>query len=282
MRTKTMISMMMLGIAIFTSCEKTELDSLSPAATKSIELSGNFTDPVFTTTIDDLTQADIDALMKMREEEKMARDVYDFFYEAYGLQVFDQISASEEQHTAVVLSLIEYFGLTDPAQAEAGVFNNSDIQELFNQLISAGTSLETALSTGAFIEEYDIADLQELISSTDNADIQRVYNNLLNGSYQHLKAFVRNLSSAGISYEPQILSAEDYSMILATKNGNNPGYGSSGNGKGKNNGSMQGNSNGTPVDADGDGICDVTGLPVGQNSGSAGQGSGGNGHGGNH
>ena len=46
---------------------------------------------------------------------------------------------------------------------------------------------------GAAIEEIDILDLQERLAQTDNADIQQVFNNLLNGSYNHLRAFVSTL-----------------------------------------------------------------------------------------
>ncbi len=42
---------------------------------------------------------------------------------------------------------------------------------------------------GVLIEQTDIADLQARLAQTDNADIQLVYNNLLNGSYNHLSAF---------------------------------------------------------------------------------------------
>ena len=73
---------------------------------------------------------------------------------------------------------------------------------------------------GAAIEEIDILDLQERLSQIDNADIQQVFNNLLNGSYNHLQAFVSTLyTQTGETYQPQYLSTEDYQAILSASSG---------------------------------------------------------------
>jgi hypothetical protein len=266
-------------MVIFSSCAKDEMDQTFNSDLKSANVYGVTTTHVFTTSVDDLTTADIAGLMQMREEEKMARDVYDFFYETYGTQVFDQISNSENKHMESVLSLINYFGLTDPATTEAGVFTNSEIQTLYNQLTAAGSNVELALSTGAFIEEYDIADLKKLLAETQNADITLVYTNLEKGSENHLRAFSTTLLNYGVTYEPQILTSEVYVAILSGTNGQgrgNKGKGNQGNG-GTNSGI------GTPIDANGDGICDVTGLTIAQNQGNTGQSNnnGGKGKGGN-
>lgn len=266
MKTTGFITAIALVAVLFTACEKSEDEMLSSVQSKSAVIQNNASAPVFTTTTNDLTPSDIVGLMLMREEEKLARDVYTFFYAAYGIQVFDRISGSEDKHSSSVLSLIEYFGLTDPAVTEVGVFTNPDIQALYNQLTTAGSSVELALRSGAFIEEYDIADLQNLLAATTNTDIIMVYTNLEKGSENHLRAFTSTLATYGVTYEPQILGAEEYAEILAATNGN--GMRGS-NGKKGNNGN---GGNGTN-DADGDGICDVTGEPVAQNSGVSNQGN---------
>jgi len=275
MKTRVFILMVAMATVLFASCEQSEIEELVSANSKSVDLEGNVATHVFTTSIDDLTQTDIDGLLLMREEEKMARDVYTFFYEAYGVQVFDRISNSEGQHSSSVLSLIEYFGLTDPAVAEVGVFTNPDIQALYNQLTTAGSTIELALSTGAFIEEYDIADLQKLITATKNTDIIMVYTNLENGSDNHLRAFTNTLATYGIIYEPQILSVDVYAQILSETNGNGSKGKRGNNGNGGNGGNRTVTNIG--IDANGDGLCDTTGLPVGQNQVNANQGKKGNG-----
>ena len=80
---------------------------------------------------------------------------------------------------------------------QAGVFENAELQSLYNQLIAQGSqSLEQALLVGGAIEEIDILDLQERLAQTDQADIQLVFESLLNGSTNHLNAFSSNYSPA--------------------------------------------------------------------------------------
>lgn len=161
------------------------------------------------------TEEDEAGLLQMREEEKLAGDVYTYFYNLYKYPVFLNISKSEAVHSNAVLYLINSFGLTDPATTEIGVFTNPDIQALYNDLTAKGAvGIVEALSVGAFIEEYDIKDLEEEIASTTNANIIRVYSNLMRGSTFHLKAFTRLLKIKGVVYEPQILTNEEYVSII--------------------------------------------------------------------
>jgi hypothetical protein len=175
------------------------------------------------------------ALSYMREEEKLAHDVYITLYEKWGLRVFQNISQSEQTHTDAIKVLIERYELDDPASSAVGVFTNPDLQALYNNLIARGSqSLAEALNVGAAIEEIDILDLQKDLAQTDNADIQQVFNSLLNGSYNHLRAYVTNLSAqTGESYQPQYLSTEAYQSIIGSDSatrGNGRGGGGGGGG----------------------------------------------------
>ncbi len=161
-----------------------------------------------------LLPEEVEGLMLMREEEKMAHDVYSSFYDKFGLRVFANIANSESKHMEAVLWLINSYKLTDPASNELGVFENADIQNLYNKFMAEGVNEVEALKIGAFIEEYDIADLEKLISETGNMYIVRVYTNLLNGSKNHLRAFVKNLSSRNVVYQPSILSQTEYAEII--------------------------------------------------------------------
>jgi hypothetical protein len=171
----------------------------------------------------------------MREEEKLAHDIYLTLYSAWGLPIFQNISQSEQSHTEAVKVLLDRYGIADPATDEMGVFTNPDLQALYGELIARGSqSLAEALKVGAAIEEIDILDLQTRLAQADNADIQQVFNNLMNGSYNHLRAFVLSLDTqTGETYQPQYLSAEAYQAILAAETGNSGyGRGSRGNGRG--------------------------------------------------
>ncbi len=138
-------------------------------------------------------------------------------YAQWGLSTFENISRSEQAHTEAIKALLDRYNLSDPATETVGVFTNPDLQALYNDLAARGqTSLSEALKVGAAIEEIDILDLQERLAQTDNADIQQVFNNLLSGSNNHLRAFVTALSrQTGEVYQPQYLSAEAYQDIVA-------------------------------------------------------------------
>lgn len=151
-----------------------------------------------------LTDDEVYWLRYMREEEKLARDVYIFLSQTWGSQVFVNITESEQRHMDAVKMLLEKYGIADPAAGRAeGDFTNPVFNELYVKLTEQGeVSLIEALKVGVFIEETDIDDLNSGIASTRRKDIKNVYSNLLQGSLNHLKAFVSNLAAQGVIYEP--------------------------------------------------------------------------------
>jgi hypothetical protein len=191
--------------------------------------------------VSDLSTEESASLLFMREEEKLARDVYNVLATTWGQAPFSNIASSEQLHMDQIKLLLDRYGLTDPALAP-GQFTNPDLQALYNQLVPQGSlSIGDALKVGAAIEEIDILDLQTRFAQTDNADIELVYNNLMNGSFNHLKAFSSSLNQqTGETYQPQYLSADQYQIIITSTNGNgNQG----GNGNGSQGANGQGNGN---------------------------------------
>lgn len=167
--------------------------------------------------IEDLSQAEIDGIAFMREEEKLARDVYLKLKEKWGLQVFNNISASEQTHMDAVEMLTLRYDLDDPAAGNpVGVFVDEQLQALYDDLIAQGyRSMIEALKVGALIEETDIIDIQyQLDEYVDNRDIEMVYSNLLRGSRNHLRAFVRNLKVRKVTYEPVYLDQDLFDDII--------------------------------------------------------------------
>lgn len=166
---------------------------------------------------EDLSPEEANGLIFMREEEKLARDAYNILYAKWGIRVFNNIAQSEQRHTDAIKTLINKYDLEDPVTNDIpGSFMNHDLQNLYDTLIAKGdSSLVDALLVGALIEEVDIIDIQsEIDEHVDNEDVTIVYDNLINGSYNHLRAFVKNLARQGISYEPQLLSEEVYDGIV--------------------------------------------------------------------
>ncbi len=200
----------------------------------------------------ELSAEETASLLYMREEEKLARDVYNALYAAWGQTTFANIAASEQAHMDEVKLLLDRYGLTDPALTPAS-FSDPGLQALYDRLLAQGLiSLSDALKVGAAIEEIDILDLQTRLAQTDNADIQQVYNNLMRGSYNHLNAFVSALQAqTGEIYQPQYLSPEAYAAILASQIGNGNQGGGQKQGQGNPGGQGQGNATGglDPADA---------------------------------
>ncbi len=166
-----------------------------------------------------LTEIEAAGLIFMREEEKLARDVYLTLYNQWNLNIFNNIAASEQTHADAVKTLLDKYGLDDPMlKDEIGVFTNPDLQALYDQLVAQGSqSLGEALMAGAAIEEIDIRDLEGFIDQTDNADIRTVYENLMKGSRNHLRSFVSTLQKrAGTTYQPRYLTQDAYQAIVGS------------------------------------------------------------------
>ncbi|UZD64248.1 MULTISPECIES: DUF2202 domain-containing protein [Marinobacter] len=166
----------------------------------------------------DLTEIEISDLRYMREEEKLARDVYLTLDEQWGkqTQVFARIALSEETHTTTVDYLLDKFGVEDPVVNDTiGVFTNQELQALYDELVAKGkTSFINALYVGALIEEKDMRDILAAIDQTDERPIIIAYSNLLDGSKSHLRAFVRVIEAQGLTYEAQLLDPEEVRLIL--------------------------------------------------------------------
>ncbi len=170
----------------------------------------------------DLDEQEVADLLWMREEEKLARDAYLALADKWGLQIFSNISRSEQQHMDTMLGLINAYGLEDPVgDNPRGVFTNPDLQALYDTLVAQGLQSQAdALRVGATIEEVDIVDLQKAIADTTHDDVTQAYESLQCGSGNHLRAFVRNLEQmTGETYTPQYLDQATYDSIMAGSNG---------------------------------------------------------------
>lgn len=138
-----------------------------------------------------LTAQEAKTLTFMREEEKLARDVYRTLFERWGIQLFSNIAASEQQHMDVMASMLARYGLPDPvANDSTGSFTDPALDSLYSQLVARGSRSETeAIEVGIFIEQTDITDLREAIQESTHADLDQAYERLLNGSFNHLSTF---------------------------------------------------------------------------------------------
>lgn len=194
-------------------------------------------------------------LLFMRAEEKLAHDVY----EALGTEfpdyaIFSNIMNSETNHVETMIDKIEQFGLTDPNILDGpGEFNTANFGAYFTEKYTALTAVDAdpqiptllqALLNGALIEELDMHDIiycPEVIVDavvditdqygcgmdyTDEKTLIRSYGNLLDGSENHLRAFVRMIETNYFAsdypefftteglYKAQYLSQDEVDEIL--------------------------------------------------------------------
>lgn len=165
----------------------------------------------------DLTSEEEEWILYMAEEEKLARDVYLYYYDKWGSQVFSNIAESEQTHMDSVELLVDRYGLENPVDDERGTFTNPDLQALYDELISTGSVSKTdALLNSEYIEEQDIVDLDEAMAATDKSDLTLVFSNLRSGSENHLRAFIRNLGVVAPELEPGpvLLPQDEFDRIL--------------------------------------------------------------------
>ncbi len=169
-------------------------------------------------TVMELTASEKQDLLYMREEEKLARDVYDYLYAKYDLNIFNNIGKSEQRHMDKLLTLINKYNLEDPValSPDAGKFGDAHLQSLYDTLIAKGDmSLEDALLVGATIEDVDIFDLDEAIDKTNNTDLLGAYANLNCGSRNHMRAFNSQLGNYSIVYSAQYITQAKLEEVLS-------------------------------------------------------------------
>jgi hypothetical protein len=220
-----------------------------------------------------LTSAEVAMVQSLREEEKMARDVYLALGERWNMPIFFRIARSEQQHMDAVAALIARDEIEDPVVDDTpGAFTDPTWGDLYLQLVDQGqVSLIDALIVGATIEDLDINDLNQMLETTDNDVLRVVIQNLNKGSRNHLRAFTAALASQDSIYEPRYLDAETFDAIVSSDREIRVVYGPDGEvlatcGRGGRGGSGQGG-----------GTCDGTGP--GNGNGGSGNGSGGQGSG---
>ncbi|MBN1697433.1 MAG: DUF2202 domain-containing protein [Spirochaetales bacterium] len=199
--------------------------------------------PVFAASPD---EGDIQHLIFMREEEKLARDVYLTMAALYPQSgVFTTIGTQSEQtHTDTIRDMLEQFGIPDPNPGanilpeSIGVFTGKEygwyFTDKYNTLVSRGRiSLLDALYVGAFIEELDMLDIVSCpkviletadlsgtcrcgLACTDVKAIRTMLTHLLDGSKNHLRSYVKNIEKiiGKGNYEAQVLTQEEVDEIL--------------------------------------------------------------------
>ncbi|MBK8460109.1 MAG: DUF2202 domain-containing protein [Micropruina sp.] len=132
------------------------------------------------------------SLTHMREEERLARDLYTALAAEHDqARPLASVARSEQRHFDAIGVLLTRYGVADPAAGRtAGSYADPTLQKLYDSLLADGKkSLAAANQAGVAVETLDIADLEKAIAAISQADVKTVYGNLLTASKRHLEAF---------------------------------------------------------------------------------------------
>jgi hypothetical protein len=260
---------MFLGVLVSTalialnSCTKEQIDNdvnafasildVTEAGASSV-IAGNLKSMIVASTAYDETELEI--LIHMKEEEKLARDVYSALSQKWDKHIFNRISQAENTHMNAIVYLLGNYG-TDYTQVLAqGTFSFPEYQLLYNELVTKGSvSVEEAYKVGALVEEMDIADLIESLKNVTDENIKVVFENLEKGSRNHLRTFSSQLTTLRLTYIPVYLSTEEYTIIVNSPAEQGKKYRMNRNGNQNGNGKGSGNRNGNGNGTSGSGLC---------------------------
>ncbi|WP_440163105.1 DUF2202 domain-containing protein [Actinobacillus pleuropneumoniae] len=208
MKNVKLMPMLMTGIVTFSSFSWAAVEVPFPNRSTNIAAK---------TTASVLSREEIDSLRYMREEEKLAHDVYIHLYNRWKTPVFLNIAHAEKIHTQAVANLLHHYQVTDSIPNETGKFNHPELQKLYGQLTQQGEkSLMEALKVGMLIEDLDIADLQKAQQTVTQNDIKMIYQFLEKGSRNHLRGFYRNLRQIGGDYQPQYITQTYFNRVVSS------------------------------------------------------------------
>lgn len=165
-----------------------------------------------------VSTAERDQLLLMRQEEKLARDVYQVLGLVWNIPVFSNIAQSEQNHMDLVLWALQRYGIQDPLPSNHwGVYKDPAFTTLFVALLQFGiNSPQHALAVGAYIEDLDIVDLNHALKVTDNRDIDTVWQNLQQGSRNHLRSFYKLLASYSLYYPGFVMTYQEVQAIVTS------------------------------------------------------------------
>ncbi len=221
-RVKSIATIVISAAVIISGCSKEQHEMKGGFSENSAPETFNFTDPCDLNCLvnapEELTLEEVDMLLLMQEEEKMARDVYLTLSLLYPQHVFVKISESEQIHMEKVTCLLNHYLIEYTLHEEIGAFENEDMQTLYTDFVTRGeVDLIEALTVGAEIEDLDIVDLWEFMKVTENGAIISIFDNLACGSSNHLRTFNQMLESRGTDFVPIYLSQEDFDAIIESE-----------------------------------------------------------------
>ena len=170
--------------------------------------------PPFDSTAD-LNADEIEFIYAVREDEKVARDLYKAFFDNYKLKTFENISKAEANHMKAAEKLLDYYEVEYPAASDYGKFADTARQALYERYLQKGNTAMEAFKVMVYLEEENIVSYNEVLKDITNPNIKLVIENLSKASENHLRAAVRQITALGGTYQASLMTEEQYKSIIA-------------------------------------------------------------------
>ncbi len=145
-----------------------------------------------------LSSREIADLVHIYREEQMACRLYRAYYRHHRLPVFKRIAGSEARHVDRVAGLLGQFGVA----TECGCGRRWGG---FRRALDMGLcSVDGALRTAVSLEMADIDGIAEAAARSSSVRVRSVLAHLGGGSFNHVRAFARQLLSRGGDIGPRL------------------------------------------------------------------------------
>ena len=156
-----------------------------------------------------LNEKEITAITQLIGKEKIAKDVYENFYQQYKNNLFGNIAKRKQKHIDIWKNIL--------AKQNISVDENDAVAEtenLKNQFISEGIDEISALRTALKIEELNLNDIYTVRRNSSKSAIREAANGVECGTKNHLFVFYRALKEKHENYTHQYISGKKFNNIV--------------------------------------------------------------------
>ncbi|MFT3918955.1 DUF2202 domain-containing protein [Cloacibacterium sp.] len=156
-----------------------------------------------------LNEKEITTITQLIGKEKIAKDVYENFYQQYKNNLFGNIAKRKQKHIDIWKNIL--------AKQNISVDENDAVTEtenLKNQFISEGIDEISALRTALKIEELNLNDIYTVRRTSSKSAIREAANGVECGTKNHLFVFYRALKEKHENYSHQYISGKKFNNIV--------------------------------------------------------------------
>ena len=156
-----------------------------------------------------LNEKEITTITQLIGKEKIAKDVYENFYQQYKNNLFGNIAKRKQKHIDIWKNIL--------AKQNISVDENDAVAEtenLKNQFISEGIDEISALKTALKIEELNLNDIYTVRRTSSKSAIREAANGVECGTKNHLFVFYRALKEKHENYTHQYISGKKFNNIV--------------------------------------------------------------------